>query len=287
MKKKITSLLLLAICLNALAGYCQTVDTLTIQSKFLGQTKKVKVALPYGYNKYDHILVNQHRKYIVAYLFDSQSNNFFNFYKATIDYLVNQHIIQPMTLVGISSPDRQYEFLPQAQTEAGLKSYAKSGGADLLARHLKDEVMPAIEAKYNCLPYNIGIGHSLGGTFVSYALLKCPELFNAIIAISPNFAYDKEQMVHKFDSLANTRLLNHKFLYIAYGYKDNTEEKFRPATIKVNSLLANKNIAGLKWQVKSMDNDSHGLTAMEGIFKGLVALNRELNMTDESLNVLV
>jgi predicted alpha/beta superfamily hydrolase len=82
---------------------------------------------------------------------------------------------------------------------------------------------------------NIGIGHSLGATFLAYAMLKYPELFNAGIVISPNFQYDQEQMVHKFDSLANSNTLNHKFLFMAHGSGDLFEDDFKTASEKVHN----------------------------------------------------
>ena len=94
-------------------------------------------------------------------------------------------------------------------------------------------------------------------------------------------------MVGQFDKLANTQLLNHKFLYIAHGYGDNYEERFKPASKKMENLLIKKNIAGLRWQFKSMDNDNHGLTPVEGIFKGLVALQRQLSLSDGQIEEFI
>jgi len=278
MKIKRHCLLILFLAQTTIS-HAQTTDTLTIQSKIFGQSRKLKIILPARYNEYP----NTNRQYMVAFLFDAQSEYFFNVNKTTIDYLIAEGYLQPLIVVGIASDNRQYEFTPKAETEEGLKNFQKSGGADLLALHLKEEALPAIHNKYRCIAYTIGIGHSLGATFVTYSLVRFPELFNAIIAVSPNFHYDKEQMVHKFDSLGNNKNLNHKFLYMAYGFGDNYEEKFKPATKKMDSLLQKKNIAGLRWQVKSLDNDSHGTTALEGIFKGLVALNRQFTLSDDQI----
>lgn len=269
---------LLLICL-AVSSLAQTVDTLTIKSAVFNKGRRVKVMLPKNYDKQP----NTDEKYIVAYLFDAQSDDFFNYYKATVNYLNQQGYLQPIILVGIASANRQFEFTAKAETEEGLKNYSKSGGADSLAIHLRDELIPAIQKKYRTNGYNVGIGHSLGGTFVTYALLKYPSVFNAAIAISPNYQYDKENMVQLFDNLANSKTLNHKFLYIAHGYGDRYEELFRPSSKKVEAMLTKKNIAGLHWVFKSMDNDSHAFTPMEGIFKGLVALNRQLILTDPKI----
>ncbi|CAM4413774.1 Predicted hydrolase of the alpha/beta superfamily [Pedobacter westerhofensis] len=259
----------------------QSFDTLSINSKVFNAVRKIKVALPVGYNDYP----NLEKKYIVAYLFDAQSDGFFNFYKTTANYLAEQGYMQQLILVGISSDNRQYEFTPKAQTKEGLKSFLKSGGADQLAMHMKNEVLPVIESKYRSISYNIGVGHSLGATFVSYSLLKHPELFNAVIAISPNFQYDNEQIVHKLDSCNDKDIFNHKFLYLAHGNRDYTEEKFKSATTKFDSLLNKRNFHGLRWKFKNLDNNNHGTTAMEGIFKGLYELNSQLTLSQSQIEL--
>lgn len=276
--KKFKLCLFLTLLISSVFCQAQVVDTLNIQSKVFNSTRKIKVVLPAGYNS------DPNAKYIVAYLFDSQSEDFFNYYKSTIQYLTKEGYINPLILVGIASENRQYEFTPKAQTQQGLKYFQKSGGAGLLALHLKDEVLPLIKEKYHSSGYNIGIGHSLGATFVTYCLLNYPELFNATIAISPNYQYDNLQMVHKFDSLANSKILNHKFLYIAHGSGDAYEDNFKTGSDKIDSILIKRNIPGLRWHFKTMDNDSHGTTAMEGIFKGLIALYREFTLSDKQID---
>lgn len=272
---------LLVICNTA--SIAQRVDTLNIPSGVFNKTRKIKIVLPADYD----VPRNIYEKYIVAFLFDAQSDDFFNFYKTTVDQLIRQGNLQPLILVGIASDNRQFEFLQKAQTEEGIKNFRKTGGADSLALHLMNEVIPALKSRYRTNGYTIGIGHSLGGTFVTYSLLKHPSLFNAGIAVSPNYQFDNERMVQQFDELANSKILNHKFLYIAHGYGDATEEKFKPATQKIHTLLIKKNIPGLRWDFKSMDNDSHGTTAMEGIFKGLIALNKQLNLSDEKVEMFI
>jgi predicted alpha/beta superfamily hydrolase len=260
----------------------QTTEIINIPSRVLHSIRKVKICLPSEYNDYPT------RKYNVVYLFDAQSDELFNYVKATIDYLMGNAdiFISPVILVGIQTDDRRFEFLPKNKTNQPLKDYGtnvKLGGADSLSMHLKEEVFPFIQKKYRCNPYNIGIGHSLGATFLTYSLIKYPDLFNAIIAVSPNYYYDNEQVLHLFDSLATSQILDKKFLYIAHGKGDKLEERFKPSTIKMDSILSIKNIKGLKWQVQSLDNDSHATTPLEGIFKGLIVFNKEMILTDQQI----
>lgn len=269
--------LLLALLFVSTLATAQRVDTISIASKVFNEQRKIKIALPDEY--YD----KPDNRYMVAYLFDAQSEDFFNFYTATIRYLSAQGYIQPMMVVGIASGNRQYEFTPTPQTPAGVKYFQKSGGAALLAEHLGSEVLPIVAKKYRTIPYNIALGHSLGGTFVTYCLLNNPKLFNAAIAISPNYQFDNLQLVHKFDSLATKEKLGHKFFYLAHGNGDNYEDNFKIGSGKIDSLLVQKNIPGLRWEYKNMDNHSHGTTPMEGFFKGLVALDSQFSLPYETM----
>lgn len=255
-------------------------DTLNLESKIFYQERKIKIFLPKGYDNYR----NTDKKYMTAWLFDAQSEGFLNFYKATISHLIEEGHLDPLILVGIPSVNRQYEFTPKARGIEGLKVFQKSGGADLLALHIQNEILPILQNKYRCNTYNIGIGHSLGATFVTYSMIKYPRLFNAAISISPNFEYDNEQIIHRLDNLKHTQIFKHKFLYIAYGFGDNYEERFKIGIEKFGSLIVKKNIPGLRWQIKSMDNDNHGMTAMEGIFKGLYALSQQFTLPATKVN---
>jgi len=268
--------------LLAVQGRAQTTEIIDIPSKIFHGIRKVKICLPQGYNDYPN------RKYNVIYFFDAQSDEFFNYVKATIDYLgANADIfISPVILVGIQTDDRRFEFLPKNQTDQPLKDYGTSvrlGGADSLALHLKKEVFPVIQQKFRCNSFNIAIGHSLSASFITYTMIKYPELFNTTIAISPNYYYDNEQLLHVFSNLTSYHTLNKKILYIAYGKDDKTEERFRKSTIKMDSILSKKKIKGLIWQVQSLDNNSHSTTPLEGIFKGLMAFNRELIPSEQQI----
>ena len=277
--KKITIPIVCLLFALTTFGQTPTTGILEINSKVFNSVRKVKISLPPEYAE------NPNRSYKVVYMFDAQSDPLFNFTKETISYLTsNANIyIEPVILIGIVTANRQFEFLPKNRTNEPLKDYwaqVKLGGADSLAISLRDEIMPIINDKYRNNGYNIGIGHSLGGSFVTYTLTKYPDLFNAVIAVSPNYYYDHEQLLSTFDSLATTKLLKHKFLYIAYGKGDKLEERFRPSSIRMENNLKRKNIVGLRWQVQSLDNNSHGTTPLEGIFKGLILLNTDLTVTD-------
>ncbi len=72
--------------------------------------------------------------------------------------------------------------------------------------------------------YRILTGHSNSALFVSYALLKQPESFNAYFAISPMLGHREQEML-KLASLSFADFPERNtFLYIEYGDKDFDQE---------------------------------------------------------------
>jgi len=180
--------------------------------------------------------------------------------------------MDPVILVGISSMNRQYDFTPEPLTQTGKTEFKKSGGAELYYRYISQTVVPAVEHKYRCEPFRIGIGHSLGGTFLIDCLLKHQELFNANIVISPNLVFDGEQLLHSAKDGRLAEAATNRFLYLANGHGDKTEEKFRATTMKFAELSKAQKSAGFHFLYDPLNNTSHGTTALEGIPKGLVSL---------------
>ena len=260
-------------------GQSTPTEIIEINSKIFSGTRKVRINIPNDYEQYPN------RSYKVVYFFDAQAESFYNFTYETLKYMYDglNIYIEPVIFVGVMTSNRQFEFLPKNKTSQPLKDYGatvKLGGADSLAISLRDEVFPLIKSKYRCSGYNIAIGHSLGGSFITYTLTKYPELFNAIIAVSPNYYYDNGQLLTTFDSLATSKLLDKKFLYVAYGRGDKLEERFKSSTMRFNDILKKKNFAGLNWEVQSLDNESHATTPMEGFFKGFYKFSKALTVDD-------
>ena len=124
--------------------------------------------------------------------------------------------LPPLLVVGIAYPTdngflqgalRNRDFTPSA--DAGFTAMAASlpksvqsfqieppmGGADGFLRFLQAEVKPFVASRFDVAAENSTIfGSSLGGLFVTYALLSAPESFDNFIAVSPSLWWDDEMM---------------------------------------------------------------------------------------------
>jgi len=274
--KVLRSLLLTAMLVGAkFASAQRTTIILPIDSSSETQIHSVKVVLPEGYADYPS------RKYVAVYVFDSQSDPYFDYVAATMNLLSSNGYIQPVLLVGVTSQSRQFDFTPEAKTKAGKAAFNKSGGAELYYHYVKDDVVASIERTYRCEPFRIGIGHSLGGTFLVHCLLSHPELFNANLVISPNLVYDESQMLRRAKETDLSRCLANHYLYLAHGKGDQLEEKFRGATKAFVGIVRSTSAEGFHFVYDSLNNDLHGTTPIEGISKGMLKLYRNLIYSDE------
>ena len=86
-----------------------------------------------------------------------------------------------MIVVGIASPVRNIDFFPKnVNAETVQELFGELGGADDFSDFIENRVMPYVDKNYRTIPTKIGIGHSNGGTFMNYTLIKKPELFDVI-----------------------------------------------------------------------------------------------------------
>ena len=210
--REIASLLMLSLILwltAARASARQAVGTLPVPTTSPDYVSSVKVWLPPDYADFPN------RRYVTVYLIDAQADALFEYVRATVQYLISEGQLDPVILIGVSTSQRQYDFTPAPQTESGKSDFAKSGGAEDYFRYVSRQVVPAVETKYRCEPLRVGIGHSLGGTFLIHCLLSHHELFNAYVAISPNLQYDERQMARRARQQDLAQATADRFLYLS------------------------------------------------------------------------
>lgn len=187
--------------------FCQKIDTLSIKSQILDEQRKLIIYTPW---EYDH---SENQKFEVIYVFDAQAREIFDMVQLTTSFKNKQ--ICPMIIVGIISNDRNKDFLPKNEFKETSDEYGGHlGNADKFLNFISDELVTFIDTKYRTLPKRIAVGHSNGGTFITYSFLEKPSLFDAYIAIDPNFRYDKMQFGNRFQNFNLEKLKSEKFYYI-------------------------------------------------------------------------
>ncbi|NQT59807.1 MAG: alpha/beta hydrolase [Bacteroidetes bacterium] len=157
-----------------------------IYSENVRKNYTITVALPKNYQR-------SSRSYPVVFVLDGDAN--FALTTEIARPLMDVEGLTEMIIVGIGygvAPGeavwiarRERDFTPVRM--AYYKESGMTGGAFKFLPFIKDELIPFVESNYRTMPEDRTImGHSLGGLFVLYTLLRAPDIFNRYAAMSPS-----------------------------------------------------------------------------------------------------
>ena len=227
-------------------------------SKALNEQRKIMVYLPEEYKP------GSNTRYDVVYIIDGEMHldDFLFIYK----FAKHENFLPPLILIALPNTYtsqgnmRDRDFLPEKTA-----SNEKAGGANNFIAFLKDELMPYIDKKLPTSGENSLFGHSLGGLFTMYVLLKEPGLFTNYYCSDPAFPWNNRRIITMAEeTFKNTPELN-KTLWI-----NGVEETYRNVGIaKMDSVLKAVLPKGLRWKVSIYPNETHMSVRLKGIYDGL------------------
>jgi predicted alpha/beta superfamily hydrolase len=185
----------------------------SLSSAIVDQEFRIYVALPFNY---------QASADSYPVLFVSDANGIFGLVTETVRFLQLRLEVPEMVIVGIGYPVKDFrgalglrtrDLTPTKDNEwiVGLLKLMQgdfethgSGGAHNFLEFIKEELQPFIKANYRVDSENTTIlGHSFGGLFGLYALLKSPDTFNRYIISSPSIWWDPEAIFEYEANLAS------------------------------------------------------------------------------------
>jgi predicted alpha/beta superfamily hydrolase len=184
----------------------------TFASKIFGNTHKLRVLLPDGYDD----PANSGKRYAVLYLADGQNlfdpaTGVFGPREWHVDEIVHDLVatgkIPPMIVVGVDdagASERDHEYLPwpDSATAQINPGYDPAPEGKRYPAFMIDEVMPLINRTYRTLtdPPHTGIGgSSYGGVISVYTVEARPGVFGRLLAESTVFR------VYGFQLIADAR----------------------------------------------------------------------------------
>jgi len=235
-------------------------ETVKIHSYILDEDRNLLICLPDDY-------ASSQIKYPVIYLLDG--NYFFLPTSGMVEFLSKINKAPKMIVVAIVNTDRFRDFVPPTSEAADPDSSAARGGARFLA-FLKNELLPYMNKNYRTEPYNIFIGHSLGGLFIIHTLLSEPQLFGAYIAISPALFWSGGSEVTKAGKVFDPQMFLKKYLYMTYSEGDGSNT--RSSTDKLVNILETQAPKDFKWKFAFMPNDRHNSSPLRSTYDGLELL---------------
>lgn len=144
---------------------------------------------------------------------------------------------------------------------ASGEEYANGGGAGEFYDFVKDELFPLVEKKYSTAKSNkIYFGHSFGGLFGIYALLRDDGIFDEFFIASPSLWWGESQLIR--DALDEGKLrsnLKAKFIMLVAGSREIRKGKTDKAGIlKAADLAEILKARGLSCEFRLYEGASHG-----------------------------
>jgi len=229
-------------------------EKVTLQSKVLDEERTMLLYLPDGYDLTE-------ANFPVMYVLDGGAH--FHHASGIVQFLSSRGVMPPTILVAITNVDRNLDFTPTK-----IEKKENTGGADNFMSFISDELMPYVNKNYRTQPYKILVGHSLGGTFATYALLNNPEVFDAYIAISPYLMFDDNMLIAKTKTDLKPSYNDGEFFYMTLGDEPNyteTVEEF----VKMVKTTSPK---GLDFSYTHMTKEDHGSIPHLSIYNGLESI---------------
>lgn len=238
----------------------------SVFSNVLNEYRNYRVILPSGYN------ASTEKKYDVIYVLDGETvvNAVAPIQKIAANWRLSPRCIivgvDNKFIAGVKQRDRDL-------TPTHISRVPLSGKADNYVKFFKDEFVNHINNRYPTSGRNTLFGHSHGGTFAIYSMLKAPNLFDAYIAADPSLWWDNnyvsEQAKNLFPKLHNLKTS----LYIA-GREGNAYERMGIATM--NTTLKSNVPEALKWKSKAYENETHITIILKAFYDGIKFVYKDL-----------
>lgn len=168
-------------------------ETLTIDSKVLGETRRINVYTPPGYDD------EADARYPVLYMPDGGVAEDFPHVTSDIDTAIRAGEMRPVIVVGIENTERRRDMTGPTDVEADRKIAPRVGGSTNFRAFIRDELMPAIGQHFRGNGQTAIVGESLAGLFIGETFFQEPLLFDAYIALSPSLWWNAQALVRGAD----------------------------------------------------------------------------------------
>lgn len=170
---------------------------------------------------------------------------------------------------------RRRDFIaPSVKTDHGYKGVSDSyGQADSFYFFLKHTVMPAVEKDFEGrIIRRSFIGHSLGGLFATYLLVKDDSLFSNLYALSPSLWIDDYHIL-EYESLHQAKLRERKKqFWISCGSREDLN-RIESGVKRMADTLQKRAYPGMLSHVKIYEGETHNSSvepALREIVSGFI-----------------
>lgn len=170
----------------ATAGPLVIGETFAIESKVLGETRRINVYKPHVYTEAITTPLP------VLYMPDGGLGEDFLHVAGLLQSQVDGGLMRPFLLVGIENTVRRRDLTGATDDPKDRKIAPVVGGAPRFREFIRDELMPQVRARYTTTAEAAIIGESLAGLFIVETYFEMPGLFSTYIALDPSLWWNRE-----------------------------------------------------------------------------------------------
>lgn len=222
-------------------------DTFTMESKALGEARRINVYAPPGYGESPDTRVP------VLYMPDGGMAEDFLHVAGLVQVSVGNGTMRPFLLVGIENTQRRRDMTGPTENEEDKKIAPQVGGSEAFRKFIRNELMPEVKRRYRTTDETAIVGESLAGLFVVETFLLEPDLFDTYIAFDPSLWWNNRKLVHGAGEQLRARPTLQKTLYFA-----SSDEKDLAETAQRLSEILGKNAPpGIHWHYEKMPEEKH------------------------------
>ncbi len=228
----------------------------SINSNFPEQERNFTIQLPESY------FSQETYKYPVLVLLDGESN--LDYTRSVSEFLADSAVMPEVIIVALhAGVTRERDYLPNnEQTNSGM-----TGDADQFLSYIEQELIPFVEAEYRAAPLRLLSGHSIGGVFVIYTMLKQPGIFQGYMAQSPYLADQAlvALLTQQIETFGKQNPSLDKTFYMNLGDEPDLEQAFN----QIQASLEAGSPHGFRLKVARNPGEMHMTTRLIGQYSGL------------------
>jgi len=131
----------------------------------------------------------------------------------------------------------------------------KSGGASAFLNTLRNQIMPYIDNQYKTTKDQGIAGHSIGGLFAAYCLLKAPDVFRRYGINSPSLWWDNRKLFDMEKSFSEKNNILNAQVFMSVGSLEN--KMMVSSMTGFADSLKKHNYKGLTLSSSIFDNENH------------------------------
>jgi len=221
-------------------------ETFTIESKALGETRRVNVYLPPPCTE------PPDARCPVLYMPDGGLGEDFLHIAGLVQVSVGNATMRPFVLVGIENTQRRRDLTGPTENAEDRKIAPQVGGSASFRRFIRSELMPTVKARYRTTAESAIIGESLAGLFVVETLLTDPDLFDTYIAVDPSVWWNDGALVKSAPRQLSSLRDRAKTLYLASSRDDRGD-----LGAELAAVLKKSAPPSLTWVYRPMPEETH------------------------------